>query len=189
MDRQCSQCAAQIVDDTVVCVSCGASAEPIAGPALPFSPSAPTLSTTDHDLIGIGGWLILPAIGLVVAPILFLHGISVDLRLLAGSQYQSALISRPGLAGVLLYEALNNSVLLLSAIYLNILFYRRKRAFPALMMIYLASQFVLGLGDHLLVLHLGLPTEWTQVIRGFVQCAVWIPYFLNSRRVEFTFVN
>lgn len=189
MAIQCRQCESQLEDGAVVCVLCGAAVNETTSLPLPFSPPAPMFSSTDSDLVGIGGWLILPAIGLAVSPFSFAYGIYVDLRFLVSSQYQAGLAARPGLAGVLMFEAVNNSMLFLATILLNILFYRKKRAFPGYMMAYLGGQFLLGLADQLMAMRLTPHTDWTQVMRGLVGCAIWIPYFLQSRRVEVTFVN
>jgi len=41
----------------------------------------------------------------------------------------------------------------------------------------------------LMALQFNPHSSWTQVVRGFIGAAIWIPYLLQSRRVEVTFVN
>src|ERR1700689_4309791 len=103
----CAQCGAPLADGATACTHCGTSAPaPEATPApVPFVPTF----AMDPDLEGIGGWLILVAIGLAVAPFRSMHGIYVDLHVLYGSKFQYALSLHHGLAGLILYEAVTNS--------------------------------------------------------------------------------
>jgi hypothetical protein len=57
------------------------------------------------------------------------------------------------------------------------------------MIIYLGAQLLLGLADHLMGARFNSSTDWTPLARGLVAAMVWIPYFLQSRRVKLTFVN
>ncbi len=143
----------------------------------------------EPDLEGIGGWLILVAIGLAVAPFRSMHGIYVDLHVLYGSKFQYALSLHHGLAGLILYEAVTNSFFLFALITLNYLFYDRRKTFPSLMITYLAVQLVLGLIDHLAALQFSTHQSPTAVLGNFVAAAVWIPYYLKSERVKATFVR
>jgi hypothetical protein len=193
MSILCKQCKSGLDDGAVVCATCGCAVEEPSTPARliePLPDDEPAFKyATDSDLIGIGGWLILPSIGLAVAPFLFLHGIYTDLHVLHAGRYQAGLSTHPALAGLILFEAINNSVLLVATLGLNALLYRKKRRFPFYMMLYLGGQFLLQLTDHLMALHFNPQSSWTQVIRGLLGAAIWIPYFLKSRRVEVTFVN
>ena len=213
MSIVCRQCESRLEDGAVVCPTCGCAVEePVqaesdtagaqaetapgevsAGPRVLIEPLPDTGPAykyeLDSDLVGIGGWLILPAIGLAVSPFLFLHGIYRDLNLLTGAAYRDGLAARPGLADLVVFEAINNACLLIATVCLNVLLYRRKKAFPLFMMLYLGAQFLLGLTDHLMALHFNPHSSWTGVVRGFIAMAIWIPYFLQSRRVEVTFVN
>jgi len=180
MSIVCRQCESRLEEGAVVCPACGCAVEePVqaesdtagaqaetapgevsAGPRVLIEPLPDTGPAykyeLDSDLVGIGGWLILPAIGL---------------------------------ADLVVFEAINNACLLIATVCLNVLLYRRKKAFPLFMMLYLGAQFLLGLTDHLMALHFNPHSSWTGVVRGFIAMAIWIPYFLQSRRVEVTFVN
>jgi len=186
MAQQCSQCETHLEEGAAVCLSCGASADMAA--AVPFLP-APMFSAVDRDLVGIGGWLILPAIGLAVSPFRSAHGIFIDSKVLFSGQFQTVLATRSGFAEVLMFELINNSALLIAAAILNILLYRKKKVFPTLMVIFLVGNAILMLADHLMVIHLALQTDSGDLIRSIAGCAIWIPYFFLSRRVKLTFVN
>jgi hypothetical protein len=216
MNILCRQCESRLEEGAVVCPTCGCAVEePARSEFVPVqavetsteaapheAKSAPRVlieplpdtgpayrEELDTDLIGIGGWLILPAIGLAISPFLFFHGVYSDLHLLTGAAYKTSFASRPGLFDLVIFESINNSVLLLATIGLNVLFYGKKKAFPLFMMLYLGGQFLLGFTDQLMALQFNPHSSWTQVVRGFIGAAIWIPYLLQSRRVEVTFVN
>jgi len=150
---------------------------------------AAPLFTTGTDLEGIGGWLILVAVGLGIGPLVSLSGVIRDLLMLYGEKYQNVLAARPGLAGLILYEAATNSIFLVALATLNYLFYQKKKSFPALMITFLASQLAFVLIDHLAARALQPSTSLAGVLRSLVGAVIWIPYYLRSERVKATFVH
>lgn len=213
MSTLCSQCASRMEEGDPVCLQCGwaidrasstpsSQAESVSPGTVPGEPSEPSVPSTadtpalsppifaaDTDLKGIGGWLIPTVIGLAVSPLLTAHGIYVDLKILYGGRYQVGLSAHPGLAGLVLFEAASNTILLGMVLYLNLLFYRTRKIFPAWMIAYLAASFFVTLIDHLWVMFFSPGTSWSMVERTFVAALIWIPYFLRSRRVQLTFVD
>jgi hypothetical protein len=166
----------------------------VPGPAGPSEPAGQaaipqSIFSSGSDLNGIGGWLILVAFGLALSPFFILHGVYTDLHILTADRYQAGLALRPGLAGLVMLEAITNSVFLAAVVCLNILLYRRKRAFPTAMVVYFAAQIVWVLTDHLMALKYNPHSTWTGVLRTILTGVIWIPYFLHSQRVEETFVN
>jgi Protein of unknown function (DUF2569) len=161
-------------------------------PVLPVQAELPTNSqmfATRADLEGIGGWLIFIAIGLAISPFSCLHGILRDLGILYGTKYQSILAARRGFAGLILYEAVTNTIFFLATVFLNFLLYRKKNLFPVLMIVYMTGHFLSTLIDHLAARGLNSSTSPAAVARGLVAAMIWIPYFLRSERVKSTFVN
>ncbi len=183
----CAQCGASLEDGASVCGHCAAivaATEPTSAPA----PFVPTFSF-EPGLEGIGGWLILVAIGLAIAPLRSIYGIFIDLHVLYGGQFQSFLDARPGFAGLLLYELVTNTVFLIALALLNVLFYRKNSSFPWVMIGFLASSATAVLIDDVVTRHY-LPSHLPiAALQGIVVCAVWIPYYLRSRRVKATFVR
>lgn len=147
------------------------------------------LLTGGTHLEGIGGWLILVAIGLAVGPFSCLHGLYIDLRVLYLSQYQIAFAGRSGLLLLVLFEAATNTIFVIALVALNLLFYRKRKLFPGGMIVYLSGHLVLVLSDHLGAMHYNVHTSAVDVVRGTVSAAIWIPYFLVSERVKATFVR
>lgn len=194
MAISCKQCSTQLDDCAAACTHCGA--------ALPV-PLPPQIETTDpspqafgvpsfstgSDLEGIGGWLILVALGLAAGPFLLVRGIYTDLHFLYGGQFQSGLARYPGLVALILFEAVSNSIFLLGLIALNFLFYRKKRTFPGWMITYLAFNCSIILIDHLGALRYSPHTASTALVRSIVGVLIWIPYYLRSERVKVTFVH
>jgi hypothetical protein len=197
MARVCAQCGTACPDDGVLCVSCGCEAsgsgqdDQIRASAPRLGDAAPALLVEDRpayvgndELTGIGGWLILVAISLAVNPILLIAAIAVDLRLLG-----FGLAAKPGLAVLIMAEAITNTIMLIAMAGLNVLFYRRMRQFPRWMITYLIAGFVVALCDHIGAMIFAPSTSWLGVFRSLIGALIWIPYFLQSQRVEQTFVK
>jgi hypothetical protein len=150
MTDQCTQCASRLEDGAAVCAHCGAPAQEQATPAVeqdsaaeappaqlvvtpdvpPPMPARPPIFSSGDDLHGIGGWLLLSAFGLALSPFMIAHGVYADLRILYGARYQPGLTTYPALAGLVLFEAVTNSMFLAALLALNYLLYSRKRTFP-----------------------------------------------------------
>ncbi len=189
----CTYCSSLIDEGNVVCARCRSALPVQPGVAGTDSVDVPAFKPFD-DLKGIGGWLILPAIGLAVSPFVMLYNIfGVDLPVLVDSKYSVFLSNHPGFSGLLTFEIIVNSAFLAGLIALNFFLYSKNRFFPKFMIAYLAAQFFLLLIDHLATVAL-LPSGDSSkgtiaIFRALVGAVVWIPYFLNSQRVEQTFVN
>lgn len=190
----CKQCSAALDDGATACTHCGNAVADIAAPSIePAGPIATysNLQTTSNggDLEGIGGWLVLVAIGLAIAPFTCLHGLFTDLRALFGANYSGLFSSGPGIAILFLFETATNTVFLVAALVLNVMFYRKKRGIPVWMSTYLIAHFVAILidqvGSQLLLGH----SHPGEITNSFLGMAIWVPYLVRSRRVEATFTH
>jgi hypothetical protein len=137
---------------------------------------------------GIGGWLILPAIGIVAAPVRFLTNLMDYLQLFDGIK-----------PGTLVHAMLSAEVVcwigfLILAGVTAVQFFARKVNAPKLYIALLVAQVTFVAADALAAAILfnaqALNTD-TEIAFGMLvaACAIWIPYFLYSVRVRNTFVR
>lgn len=206
MPTQCHNCGSQLEEGAVVCAQCGqargepalsisfasASAPPptLAGNEQQAAPPlfSAVSASAERGFTGIGGWLILPAIGLAINPFIALFSLAACCVLLFGTS-QIAIARQPGITPVILFEAATSSLFLAAGIVLNILFYGKKKPFPKFMIMFFSAQFVVVLVDHIMAAPFNPHSSPMGVIRTFLVCAIWIPYFLLSDRVKLTFTR
>lgn len=137
----------------------------------------------------IGGWLYLPALGLLAT--LIVNGFSViaTLRLLLNS----AGLLPVAIEGVLYFELFAFAGLFLLALYVSSLFVRKKRQLPkSYIALVVAGILVLGADAWLGYRYLDMPLSYeniSSVVRSVIGACIWIPYFLVSVRVKRTFVR
>jgi len=144
------------------------------------------LSNVDPKLIGIGGWLVLPAIGLILGPIITVVSLIISIGLFED-------VSDAGYGGLFFFNILVSIGLLALLIYAAICFFGKKANAPSVMITLLVVQVVAS--AVCLVLALMAEAESFAVedgkalVRGLIGAAIWIPYFRVSKRVKATFVN
>ena len=144
-----------------------------------ISPSEPS---------GIGGWLILPAIGIAVAPFRFLANLADYFQLFGVLQ-----------PGTLVHVMLSAEVVcwlgfVVLAGITAVQFFTRKMNAPRLYIALLVGQVVFVFADALaatLFFNAQAPSTDTRIAISLLiaACAIWIPYFLYSARVRNTFVR
>jgi hypothetical protein len=141
---------------------------------------------SDPQLAGIGGWLILPAIGLVIGPVL-----GAGMLVFALGLYSD--VAAAGFGGLYAFELLVQAGLLVFVIFTATRFFGRKRSAPPTIIALLITGVVLT--AVLLLIELSAGAEefavesGKQLVRDVVGAAVWIPYFRKSKRVRATFVR
>ncbi len=149
----------------------------------------------------IGGWLILIAIGLILTPIIIL----VDLLGENGfydAYTWSTLWNTEGTAGkatvfLVALELMINIARIIFALILVILFFERRSTVPRLMVILFASTAAFIILDAIAAYAINGDVYTSEdnyetakeIIMSIVRAAIWIPYFLISKRVKETFVN
>jgi len=150
---------------------------------------------------GLGGWLILVAIGLVIAPLRMTALTVTDLVPIITGGYWSALTDptsptyHPLWAPLLILEGVGNTVFSVFAAILLVLFFQRSRRFPGLMVAYLVSSLLFVTADYFVAELIPVVAAQDDVNstrelgRAAVASLIWIPYFRRSRRVRNTFVE
>jgi hypothetical protein len=149
----------------------------------------------------IGGWLILFAIGIVLYPgqILitlitkllpaFSHATGPMQTMVGSQEYQALWIA------LLTAELVGNMCLLIFSICLVVSFFQRRQKVIRLAVVFLFANFAfVGLDfwvTHVYFIKAGSisPNSALNLVRTAVASAIWIPYFLFSRRAKRTFVN
>lgn len=184
--EKCRECGTPLDAGTDHCPQCGKIAEPERVESR--TAEASEMFTSRSDLNGIGGWLILIAVGLAVSPFVSLFGIYRDFRLLFGHA-NWALESYHGLALLILFEAATNTIFFLSLIGLNILFYQKKKSFPGWMIAFLCVQIFIILVDHLAAMRYFPTVSLAHPARALISASIWVPYLLRSLRVKETFTH
>lgn len=150
---------------------------------------------------GIGGWLWLPMLGMVLSIVLVsrdLFGEFIPL-ILDGSfkllTEPSSNSYHPLWVPVLIMEGLGNVLLLILPAITLVLIVRRSSLAPKAAIVWLAIVAVVNLalsylGNQIpaLVENSDYQSD-TQAVRSMISAAIWIPYFLVSKRVKATFIR
>jgi hypothetical protein len=152
----------------------------------------------DTQLAGLGGWLALLAIGLLLRPVVFgffvqqsLSATSVDVwsqLTTYGSSTYNALW-----APFLLFELAANLAQWVLSVLLLVLFFKRRSSFPRVAVLALLAGVVVQGGDLLLSGLLpgaeSTAEDIAKAVRNALGAVLWTAYLLRSRRVKATFVR
>ena len=150
---------------------------------------------------GLGGWLILPMLGLIFLP--FKLGFMLATNYFPiFSEGGWAVLTTPGSesyhalwAPLLIFEIIGNSAFLIAAIILLVFFFRKHHRFPKLMILFLSINLAfVGIDFFAADLIPAVaskpdPESTKEFIRVIFASAIWIPYFMKSVRVKNTFTN
>ena len=155
----------------------------------------------EKNLEGIGGWLILVAIGIVITPIrhvilmmttypeIFSTGAWEILTTQGNEAYH------PPWAPIIVGEIVISSALILVWLYMAYRFFTKKTDFPKWYIGIAVFSLVYVLADAFAV-KLVLPNEPVfdpdtikEVARSVIMVVIWVPYMLVSKRVKATFIK
>ncbi len=155
----------------------------------------------ENNLEGIGGWLIIVALGLVITPVRIIILIITTYPEIFSTGTWEALTTQgsdvynPLWAPILLGEIVINIGLISVWIYMGYLFIKRKRIFPNWYISIAVFSLVYIIADSFAV-KLVLPNEPVfdpdtvkELSRSLVMVIIWVPYMLVSKRVRATFIN
>ena len=150
----------------------------------PVNPYAPpqfeASGKNDKKYDSIGGWLILVSIGLAGTTIGNLVEV-VQCFALLGSDDGSLSMS------FLICTMLESGALAIGALVGLVLMFRRSSMFPKYAIGLTVVSLLFSLGD---LVFMGSDQDTnSELVGSLARCAIWIPYFIRSKRVEKTFVN
>jgi hypothetical protein len=152
-------------------------------------------------LQGIGGWLILVALGVTVRPLILGNELTAMVKLIwnragwiAMTDPESASFA-PGFRSLIFAEAVCGAAFFTWSCVLILQFYSRKASLPASLSTYQIS-LVAWLMVHLTWLHAAAipgvvvePNDFARIVGAVGAAAIWVPYLLRSRRVAYTFTQ
>jgi Protein of unknown function (DUF2569) len=153
------------------------------------------------SLKGIGGWLILPLLGLILSPLRLIYMIYEDMWPIFSSDYWEDLTSpdsasyHPLWTSVLIFEVAGNLTIFLLGLAALLYFLKKSRKAPRLVILWLFLGLAFVAADSYFRGYIPGATEQYEAIpsselwRAGITAAIWIPYFLASKRVRATFVN
>ncbi|MCI0596614.1 MAG: DUF2569 domain-containing protein [candidate division Zixibacteria bacterium] len=150
---------------------------------------------------GLKGWLILPAIGLIVAPLRLAINLLKDFWPIFRDGYWPVLTTpgtetyHPLWQPLLTFEIVGNTIFILANLALLFFFFTKHWRFPTLYITILALNVVFVTSDFFMgsaipaVAASHDPQPAREMARTLGAAAIWIPYFLRSKRVKNTFVK
>ena len=147
---------------------------------------------------GIGGWLILPMIGIILTPV---QGLMQTGKYYSGLAENYHLLTSAQRAFLGLEIVGQIAIAFVFPVVLLILLFNKRRAFPRIYVIWATANLVFILGDLLATKILfgdlfeasGTPLidgeTFQALARAMVLLAIWVPYMRLSRRVRNTFTR
>jgi hypothetical protein len=152
-------------------------------------------------LKGIGGWLILPLLGLILSPLRLAYMVYEDMWPIFSPDYWEDLTSptsalyHPLWTRVLIFEVAGNLAIFLLGLAALVSFLRRSRKAPRFVIMWLLLGLIFVAADFYFRGYIPGAAQQYDIIPDFelwragITAAIWIPYFLVSKRVKATFVN
>ncbi|MFD2117894.1 DUF2569 domain-containing protein [Paenibacillus yanchengensis] len=150
---------------------------------------------------GLGGWLVLIQIGLILTLIQLLNQIiTVDLTIFTDGTWQ-LLTSKgsdfydPLWKPTLIFETVYNILFSIFTLFILVQFYRKKGIIPRLMIVFYSLSLLVGIFDYIMLQQIPLAKELEDgssirdIIKSAITCLIWILYFLRSERVKNTFIQ
>lgn len=204
MQAICRKCFAPLAERASECAQCGAPVEdPTPAPISDIQPSTAGIgsesnlgtrgdsgSTVRRDLSGIGGWLILVALALLLTPIEDVYRIYSDISTYYGGGFGQMLSEHPDATKLIVTQIAADSIFFICLVALNYLFYRKNKKFPRMMIVYLFVHTIYILvrshaNDGMMGTH-DFPARAASVTAS---ASLWISYLVSSKRVKATFLD
>jgi hypothetical protein len=154
-------------------------------------------SAARNEPVGIGGWLILPIIGILLTPLRALSLIGTYSEMSEAMPY----LSTAQKVFVTIEILVNAVFMVIAPIVLLILLFKRMALFPRVFIIWGLANIAFLVLDLIgaqalfgeVMAQTGTPLFDAETVkefgRGIVLSLVWVPYMALSRRVKNTFVN
>lgn len=146
---------------------------------------------------GIGGWLIIPLLGLITTIILAGYTLWVSLNSFTYSQWITVIKTFTVLSNSMLSSIIFGFTSIITAMIILFLFLSRNYRTPNFFIGYLIYLAIVTIFDSVSIFYVSKTINAPEMMNGvrgsfirvFISCAIWIPYFLYSERVKNTFIK
>ena len=157
--------------------------------------------TDSNELKGLGGWLVLVGIGVVISPVRLLATLVPIYQPIFEDGTWEALttvgseVYTPYFGSLLIGEIAFNTIIVAASVYLIYLFFSKHYLFPKLYVAIVAASLIFIPLDAWVVTKVfpGEPMFDPETTKEFMKVliggVIWVPYMLVSKRVQATFVE
>jgi uncharacterized membrane protein YhdT len=150
----------------------------------------------ERKVEGLGGWLILVGIGIVLAPLMIIYTVfPIYFEIFSNGSWEIAMADNPLWLPIAIGELLINGALIVVWIFIAYLFFSKNKIFPKWFISVLLFTPIFILADALAV-KIAYPDEplfdaqtIKDLARILIYISIWMPYILVSKRVKATFVK
>ncbi len=195
----CKYCGKSILDNAKFCTACGkAVSAPVA--------EVPKQVTSEKNLKGLGGWLVLVILGLFVSVLFQAYGAYESVTMFTDGTVEflsdpSSEVYIPGYGGLIKFEFIAGIIFLVAGIYLIYLFFKKSEKFPRYYVPFLVVSVIYAILDYALLSSVSVSGEVQQVIndtlseqgseigRAVIGALIWGAYMKRSKRVKATFIE
>ena len=165
------------------------------------SPSNSEAKPTPEVKSWIGGWLVLPLLALILTPLRTSFFLYTEMWPIFSEGYWPALTTPTSdayhalWAPLLIFEIAGNVLIVLAALAALYFFVRKSKHTPRIMIAWFAFMLLFVGVDFFAadlipaVAEADDPEPAKELARSVGGAAIWIPYFMTSKRVKATFVN
>lgn len=159
-----------------------------------YDPPYPLPDSIENSLVGLRGWLLLPGCALLISPISILYNSKEIFYTFSEGQWTALQGSFGNVMLVIITaEVIANVAMIVAAVFLLILFCKRRHTFSRLFVLYMIFGLMIFIMDSLVTqlliskkLHLD-ETTINQIFGQAIYTILWVSYFAKSRRVKATF--
>jgi len=143
----------------------------------------------------IGGFLVLLAIGLFIAPFTYVIDIADSIKVISSGDFQ---LFKDAFKNFMYFNITSSVSLFIFLFFLLFSFLHKKQNFPKLMAIYFVLNISIGVIILVLIDKIGLSNLLeskdlqdmsASLFKSFIAAIIWIPYLFISKRAKGTFVN
>ncbi|MEE8575492.1 MAG: DUF2569 domain-containing protein [Thermodesulfobacteriota bacterium] len=152
---------------------------------------------------GLGGWLLIPGIWLIIDPILNLHSLYMDYYIPFFREGYWEVYTSPDsaayhhlIAPLLTFEISFTLIFITFDLFLIYFFLKKSYRLPKLIIIFYITNLIYGISDIYLANMIpeiaaaaDKATEIRDIGKSVIYTIVWVSYFLTSKRVKNTFVR